>query len=97
MPLTNGIDMGAIFMRSREIAVSAGAVVKRRRVAGLGTVLEAMRPGRRRAYFGRFYLVGPDDMVTDKHVDLEQNGTRSRGSDGRRRIRPSSSDINDDV
>jgi hypothetical protein len=31
-----------------------------------------MRPGQRRAYFGNFYLVGLDDLVTDKHVDLDQ-------------------------
>jgi hypothetical protein len=55
-------------------SVSADAVVKRvnRRMKCLGITLKAMRPGRRRAYFGQFYLMGPDDLVTDKHVDLEQ-------------------------
>ena len=55
-------------------SVSADAVVKRvnRRMKCLGITLKAMRPRRRRTHFGQFYLVGPDDLVTDKHVDLEQ-------------------------
>jgi hypothetical protein len=54
--------------------VSAEAVIKRvnRRIKTLGITLKAMRPGQRRAYFGQFCLVGPDDLVTETHVDLEQ-------------------------
>jgi hypothetical protein len=61
-------------MYQRKTPVSANAVIKRvnRRMRTLGIILRAMRPGQRRAYFGQFYLVGPDDLVTEKHVDLEQ-------------------------
>jgi hypothetical protein len=54
--------------------VSAGAVIKRvnRRTKTLGIILKAMRPGPRREYFGQFCLVGPEGLVTEKHVDLEQ-------------------------
>ncbi len=54
--------------------VSAHAVIKRvnRRMKVLGVTLKAMRPGPRREYFGQFCVVGPNDLVTDKHVDLDQ-------------------------
>ena len=54
--------------------VSAHAVIKRvnRRMKILGITLKAMRPGPRREYFGQFCVVGPNDLVTDKHVDLDQ-------------------------
>jgi hypothetical protein len=38
----------------------------------LGITLKAMRPGQRRECFGQFCVVGPHDLVTDKHVDLDQ-------------------------
>jgi hypothetical protein len=54
--------------------VSAHVVIKRvnRRMKILGIKLKAMRPGAGREYFGQFCLVGPNDLVTDKHVDLDQ-------------------------
>jgi hypothetical protein len=54
--------------------VSAHAVIKRinRRTKTLGITLKAMPPGSRREYFGQFCVVGPDDLVTEKHVNLEQ-------------------------
>jgi hypothetical protein len=55
-------------------SVSALAVIKRinRRVKILGITLKAVRPGQRRECFGQFCVVGPHDLVTDKHVDLDQ-------------------------
>jgi hypothetical protein len=55
-------------------SVSAHAVIKRvnRRMKILGITLKAMRPGPRREHFGQFCVVGPNDYVTDKHVDLDQ-------------------------
>lgn len=38
----------------------------------LGITLKAMRPGQRRECCGHFCVVGPHDLVTDKHVDLDQ-------------------------
>src|ERR1700688_881880 len=54
--------------------VSAEAVVKRvnRRMKILGIALKAVSPGPRREHFGQFCLVGPDGLVPEKHVDLEQ-------------------------
>ena len=54
--------------------VSAEAVVKRvnRRMKILGIALKAVSPGPRREHFGQFCVVGPHDLVTEKHVDLEQ-------------------------
>jgi hypothetical protein len=75
------IPRGRLIMRanlygptSTKSPVSAGAVIKRvnRRTKTLGLILKAMRPGPRREYFGQFCLVGPEGLVTEKHVDLEQ-------------------------
>ena len=54
--------------------VSTHAVIKRinRKMKALGITLKAMPPGSRREYFGQFCVVGPHDLVTEKHVDLEQ-------------------------
>jgi hypothetical protein len=54
--------------------VSTHAVIKRinRKMKALGITLKAMPPGSRREYFGQFCVVGPHDLLTDKHVDLEQ-------------------------
>lgn len=54
--------------------VSAEAVIKRvnRRTKILGIILKAVPPGRRRECFGRFCFVGPEGLVTEKHVNLEQ-------------------------
>jgi hypothetical protein len=59
---------------STKSPVSAGAVIKRvnRRTKTLGITLKAIPPGPRRAYFGQFCLVGPEGLVAEKHVDLEQ-------------------------
>ena len=55
-------------------AVSADAVIKRvnRRMKILGITLKAMPPGSRREQFGQFCVVGPDHLIADKHVDLDQ-------------------------
>jgi hypothetical protein len=76
------IPRGRVIMRVNQYAptstaktpVSAHAVIKRvnRRVKILGITLKAMRPGQRRECFGQFCVVGPHDLVTDKHVDLDQ-------------------------
>ena len=54
--------------------VSADAVIKRinRRMKILGVTLKAVRPGQRREHFGQFCVVGLHDLITDKHVDLDQ-------------------------
>ncbi|MGZ5871941.1 MAG: hypothetical protein ACXWKP_07510 [Bradyrhizobium sp.] len=54
--------------------VSAEAVIKRvnRRTKTLGITLKAMPPGPRREYFGQFYVVGPEGLMAEKHVDLDQ-------------------------
>jgi hypothetical protein len=55
-------------------SVSALAVIKRinRRMNILGVTLKAVRPGQRREYFGQFCVVGPHDLVIERHVDLDQ-------------------------
>jgi hypothetical protein len=54
--------------------VSVHAVIKRvnRRMKSLGVSLKSMRPGPGREYFGQFCVIGPNDLVTNKHVDLDQ-------------------------
>jgi hypothetical protein len=54
--------------------VSADAVIKRvnRRMKFLGIRLKTIRPGQRREYFGQFWVVGPEGLVADRHVDLDQ-------------------------
>jgi hypothetical protein len=76
------IPRGRVIMRvnlyapssAAKCPVSPHAVIKRinRRMKFLGITLKAMRPGRRRECFGQFCVVGPHDLVTDKHVDLDQ-------------------------